>query len=267
MSPDRAASSNALVGGGSVPRRLHRDESPLVSVMIKFPVTIRFEQAVYGSFPFWQRGYSVLAHSAGCRPEWLAELRTVCQRLGDPPAGAGDADSLFALRLRCGPWMIVGAYPLGRDDHDRPGALAFHALFFGNWAYRWAGADPFTFTQALRRDWCAADRDRILPTGSRDLRENESKTAPNSTADDVRLPLIVAALTRGRRVIVQSSEPITGLARSVWHALPRSVRRSATVATWAFDNANRFDLIGTPKLAGVEQDSADLILGLEHALR
>ena len=37
--------------------------------------TVRFEQAVYGSFPFWNRGYGVLARSAGCRPEWLADAQ------------------------------------------------------------------------------------------------------------------------------------------------------------------------------------------------
>ena len=69
--------------------------------------------------------------------------------------------------------------------------------------------------------------------------------------NDPRLAPIVSALTQGRRVVVQSSEPIDGLARSVWRVLPRSVRRRATVATWAFDNANQFDLVGLPKLAGV----------------
>ena len=43
------------------------------------------------------------------------------------------------------------------------GALAFHALFVGPWAYRWAGADPFAFAAAMRGDWTAADRDRTLP--------------------------------------------------------------------------------------------------------
>ena len=32
-------------------------------------VRVRFEQAVYGSFAFWDRGYALLAHSPGCRPE------------------------------------------------------------------------------------------------------------------------------------------------------------------------------------------------------
>ena len=73
------------------------------------------------------------------------------------------ADSLFALRLKCGPWMIVGVHPQGCDDQGRPGALAFHALFVGRWAYRWIGADPFAFAGALRGDWSSADRDRTLP--------------------------------------------------------------------------------------------------------
>ena len=91
----------------------------------------------------------MLARSAGCRPEWLAELRTACQRYGEPPTGAAQADGLFALRLESGPWMIVGVHPQGCDDRDRPGALAFHALFVGRWAYRWAGADPFAFAGAI----------------------------------------------------------------------------------------------------------------------
>ena len=40
-----------------------------------------------------------------------------------------------------------------------------------------------------------------------------------------------------------------------------------SVATWAFDNANHFDLVALPKLAGVALDASDLILALEHAGR
>ena len=60
-------------------------------------MTLHFEQAVYGSFPFWNRGYGVLAHSAGCRPEWLAELRHVCQRYGEPPAARSPFRRLLRL--------------------------------------------------------------------------------------------------------------------------------------------------------------------------
>ena len=235
--------------------------------MIKLPVKVRLEQAVYGSFPFWHRGYAVLAHSAGCRPEWLAELRTVCQRFGEPPAGLTPMDSLFALRLKCGPWIIVGALPQGCDDKDRPGALAFHALFLGQWPYRLIGADPFALTGALRRDWSAADRDRTLPVVKWAASGNRTACFSATAEDDPRLAQIVQALTQGRRAVVQSTEPIDGLACGVWRALPRSARRRATVATWAFDNANQFDLIGLPKLAGVTLDASDLVLALEHSGR
>src|SRR5271167_2860685 len=118
---------------------------------------IRLEQAVYGSFPFWNRGYAVLARSLGCRPEWLAALQTAGQRYGERPAGVPEADSLFALRLRCGSWMIVGVSAQGCDDRDRPGALAFHALFVSAWTYWWSGGNPFAYSAELRRNWSAAD--------------------------------------------------------------------------------------------------------------
>ena len=54
-------------------------------------VRVRFEQAVYGSFPFWDRGYALLAHSPGCRPEWLAEFAAV---VDVPPC---DEDCLIRL--------------------------------------------------------------------------------------------------------------------------------------------------------------------------
>ena len=134
------------------------------------------------------------------------------------------------------------------------------------WAYRWAGADPFAFAGAFRRDWNSFDHNRPLPMVT--WKAGDSRWARPShfgLDPDPRPSAIVRAMAGGRRVIVQSSAPIDDLARSVWHALPRSVRRRATVATWAFDNANRFDLVGMAKLAGVDIDRSDLILVLEHA--
>ena len=152
--------------------------------MITLPVKIRFEQAVYGSFAFWDRGYAVLAQSPGCRPEWLADLKTVCQRCGEPPAGAVVADNLFALRLKSGPWMIVGVHPQGCDDQGRPGALAFHALFVGPWAYRWAGSDPFAFARAFRDNWSLADRGRPLPSVTWTVTDARARLAPTAAPGD-----------------------------------------------------------------------------------
>ncbi|MGO9470800.1 MAG: hypothetical protein ACLQIB_27175 [Isosphaeraceae bacterium] len=223
---------------------------------------VRLEQAVYGSFPFWNRGYAVLARSSGCRPEWLAALRSASQRYGERPMGAPEADGLFALRLRCGSWMIVGVSAQGCDDRDRPGALAFHALFVGAWTYWWSGGNPFVFSGDLRRHWTAADLGTPLPSYGRinpplHVAGHACRSCP--TQQD-RVTQAVAALSRGRHVIVQSAEPIDTLAREVWRVLPRRVRCRASVATWAFDNANQFDLVALPKLAGVILDSSALIL-------
>ncbi len=62
---------------------------------------------------------------------------------------------------------------------------------------------------------------------------------------------------------MQSPGPIDALARDVWRALPFRVRLRASVATWAFDNANRFDLVALPKLAGVAREPSDLVLAMQ----
>jgi hypothetical protein len=224
-------------------------------------VKVRFEQAVYGSFPFWHRGYDVLARSAGCRAEWLAALKAACQRYGERPAGAVDSEAIFAMRLDRGPWMIVGVSPQGWDDQGRPGALAFHALFVDHWRYAWAGANPFAFAGLLRRDWGPADLDAPLSGSAQSIpRASFRRSIDPSPPDDERLTIIVRALTQGRRVVVQSAESIDELARAVWRGLPWRVRLRTSVATWAFDNANRFHIVALPKLMGIRRETTDLIL-------
>src|SRR5262245_41456631 len=236
--------------------------SPRAHDIMPSAFNVPFEQAVYGSFPFWNRGYGLLARSAGCRPEWLAALRWACQRYGERPAKVADADAFFAKRLDRGPWMIVGVSPQGDDDAGRPGALAFHALFVGPWTYARAGADPFAFAGVTRRDWSTADLDATLPPGRAIIRRGTIRVVSDraGSAVDERRDAIIEAISRGRRVAVQCAGPIDMLARDVWRALPFRVRLRASLATWAFDNANRFDLVALPKLAGITREPSDLIL-------
>ena len=212
-------------------------------------VRVRFEQAVYGSFPFWDKGYAILAQSPGCRPEWLTDLKAACQRHGERPAGAIGAGGLFAIRLPSGPWAIVGVGSPGADDRGRPDALAFHALLLTPRMYRKAGASPFGLVGALRRDWGPADA-RTLPasTWMVDL--------DRSTPTDPSAPRIAEAIARGRRVALEADGPIDPLAEAVWAALPERTRRRASVATWAFGNGNRFDLAALPRLEGVTLDDS-----------
>jgi hypothetical protein len=211
-------------------------------------IDLTFEQAVYGSFPFRDQGYAMLAESPGCRAEWLAELRAACQRYGERPVGAAEASAMFALRMASGPWMIVGVSPQGRDDQGRPGALGFHALFISPRDYQRAGCNPFGFSGALRGDWTAEDRS--LAAGSWQVEPPTMLDGP----DDDRAGRIASAMARGKRVAIESAGPIDDLARRVWAVLPERVRARASVATWAFGNDNRFDLVALPRLAGVALD-------------
>lgn len=210
-------------------------------------MTIRLEQLVYGSFPFWDRGYDVLARSPGCRADWASEVVAACRRFGEAPSGVTPAPALFSLPLASGPRAIVGVEPLGSDDRGRPGALAFHALLVEPADYRKAGSDPFAFVGAIRREWSLG---ATLEAIAWPVEAQKLATTPASP----RTRRIAEALSKGRRVALESPAPIDSLAREVWPRLPESVRRKGSVATWAFGNANRFDLVALPRLAGVELD-------------
>jgi hypothetical protein len=155
--------------------------------------------------------------------------------------------------------MIVGVFPQGCDDQGRPGALAFHALFVGPWSYRTAGANPFGFASALRREWTSSDQDAVLSTGRLVLASHERERDPAVNANGL-IEEIVAALRSGKKVMIPSSEPIAGLARAVWARLPGRIRRRASVATWAFGNANHFDLVAMPHFNGISADPSELVL-------
>jgi len=209
---------------------------------------LHYEQAVYGSFPFWDRGYAFLAQSPGCRPEWLADLRAACQRFGEPPRGCSQSAGMFALRLPSGPWAIVGVSAPATDDQGRPGALAFHALFVAHPEFRKAGFNPFVLARALRRDW--GPETVSLPAGSWALKPRQAQQQPLESEPG----WIAQALTKGRKVALESAEPIEQLASAVWERLPLRVRRRVSVATLAYGTANRFDLLALPRLAGASLD-------------
>ena len=215
-------------------------------------VAIRYEQAVYGSFPFWDKGYAILARSPGCRDEWLADLKAACQRFGERPPHAAEAGGLIAIRLPSGPGAIVRPSPQGSDDRGRPDALAFHALFLSGSDYRKAGAFPFELARLLRTDWMAADTS--LASGTVAVGPIPAPVPP--PVGDERASRIARALARGRRVAIEADGPIDALARTVWLALPIRRRARLGLATWTFANGNRHDLAALPRLAGVALDSS-----------
>jgi hypothetical protein len=238
------------------------------------PRRVRVEQAVYGSFPFWDRGYALLGHSAGCRPEWRSAFEAACQRFGERPRHVREAAGLFALRVPRGPWMIVGVGDAGADDRGRPGALVFHGIFVSASDYKKIGAAPFPLMPRLRRDWgpgdtslpsavlavrpFASDEGTRPRLGQAPTRASRQDDHDSPAPPDGRAAAIAAALARGRCVALAAPAPIDVLARDVWAALPRRLRARRTLATWAFALGNRFDLAALPRLAGAAPDDSYL---------
>lgn len=216
------------------------------------PRIVRYEQAVYGSFPFWDKGYATLAQSPGVKPQWLIEFRAACQKFGERPASITEPpQALFCMRIASGPFLIVGVGSPGNDDQGRPGALCFHGLFLPIREFRKARFDPFPMANVVRRDWSAEQTS--LPSG-------EFLIAPVATDSsdpidhDIDRRYLTSVLIERRRVAVESSTPIDRLAERVWFHLPVKVRRRASVATLAYGNGNQFDLVAFPKLSGVALD-------------
>ena len=216
------------------------------------PLVVRYEQAVYGSFPFWDKGYAILAQSPGVKPEWLNEFRLACQRFGEQPTSFSESPSaMFCLRTQSGLFLIVGVGSPGNDDRGRPGALCFHGLFVTAREFRKARFDPFALASALRREWLADEP--MLPVGI-------GAVPPAVVADvygidqDIDCRYLTSVLIERRKIAVESSTPIDRLAERVWFHLPEKVRRRSSVATLAFGNGNLFDLVAFPKLSGVALD-------------
>ena len=161
-------------------------------------------------------------------------------------------------------WMVVQVDSLGCDDQGRPGALAFHALFVSPWSYRRAGACPLAFAPAFRNDWTAADEKSPLPRG-RVKPVGLGKEPPGEV--DARVAPIIEALSRKRRVVVQSERPIDTLMMSAWRQLSGGPKRRPRAASWAFGNANEFDFVAVPRLGGLTLDGSELVLAAESAPR
>ncbi len=201
-------------------------------------VHIRYEQAVYGSFPFRDQGYDLLAHSPGCAPEWLDWLKAVCPRLAPPPH-EGTEGALSVLRPDRDTWAIIGASERGADDRGRPGAIAFHALFLTDQDYRRTNGDPFPLMARFRFYWGPDDHSLTAETA-------EVTPSPQAPLPVKSLAYLVKAIQSGCRVRLPATSPMNERSQQVWQALPRRVRCRATLATWTVDRDLDCDLIAGP---------------------
>ncbi len=201
-------------------------------------VTITGEQAVFGSFHFWDRGYDILAKSPGCNDPWIRALRRVAGQLGERSRHAPEPGGFISLTLQDRTWMVVGPRPQGVDDRGRPGAIAFHALFFNPATARRVGYEPDRLREGFRSGWTEGTRlDQVRVTLSRPSRPFSKDEVTTSSE-------VAALLMEGQRVVIETPNPIDRLGALVWRQLPAQARRDLSMATMAFDDTGAFDLIG-----------------------
>lgn len=205
----------------------------------RHPLTIECEQAIYGSFPFWDKGYALLAASEGCQKSWIDDFIRLCRSLGQPPGEASpEFDSLiFASPVASGRWVIALGSAQGCDDRGRPGAWAFHALFLSNADYRRAGASPFVFETYLNRkfqkDMSISNIDVELSSGkNRDMKLN--RLIINT--------VILNRLKKFRKIRIIDENTSINHFREFWCHLPEKTRISRSTTTMSFRHNTDFDI-------------------------
>lgn len=200
---------------------------------------IAFEQAVYGSFPFWDKGYATLARSAGCRDEWLADFKHLCQSLGQPPNEATPRVNqlILAKKLPSGPWLVCQGSAQGCDDRGRPGAWAFHGLFLSGRDYRRAGATPFAFRSVFL--------DQFQPDLKLNSKRVEMETPGQTDISGILSfrPDLLKWISRGLKFRLLTDNPADlYLLEALWSQVPASTRRNRSIATWVFRSEADFHL-------------------------
>jgi hypothetical protein len=150
--------------------------------------------------------------------------------------------------------MVIRPFSPGSDDVGRPDAVAFHALFLRPEAARRVGNHPYRLLPVFRVDFRPSDT--MLDAGSLTI----SRPPGREVEEDPRAAAIAEAIGLGRRALVESDGPIDRLAEQVWDRLSRRQRHRRSLATWAFTDAGLFDLIGLPRLTGIDPNDRHLFV-------
>jgi hypothetical protein len=212
------------------------------------------EQAIYGSQD--AAGYRFLARSPGFRDEWLPEAERLCMGFGERPAGIACPVCLFVQPFGRHHIAIVQVAEQGQDDTGRPGTLGFHLLVLPRTLYLDLGGDPFAIAENLPPPWRARGELPSLPwTAEAPPRRTVNQLA--KVLDVPESPTLLGAvqvLLDGGRVAFERPQPDAALVRSLWALLPTRSRSELWPATFAFSNAHHFDVLVTPRAAGVEGD-------------
>jgi len=209
------------------------------------------EQAIYGTEG--PGGYQFLARSAGFQDDWLPVAQQLCTGFGERPAGVSCPGCVFARPFGRQQVAVVQVADQGRDDAGRPGALAFRLLILPRPLYITLGGDPFHIADQFEPPW---DTRGTLPV----LEWPGPFTPPRREVAEIQKVLNVPysatllggvqALVDGGRLVFERTQPDPHLVRSLWALLPTSTRGELWPTSFAFSNAQGFDVLVVPRASG-----------------
>lgn len=226
---------------------------------------IVIEQALYhrtdGEEP------QLVAKSAGCQEEWLAEAARLVLAFGDRPVGVQCPEAVFAYPLTSDLVAVVSV----ADQHD--GTIGFRLLIVPRSAYEQFFGNPFDLARRLPADWQARDNVGALtlpaqapaPPRVQEVQSVLQRVKSSARADAEPMVRTVAnsespallggvqVLVDGGRVVFERPEP-TGVVPALWTLLPASTRATLWPASFAFSNQLGFDALVVPRARGPEYD-------------
>jgi hypothetical protein len=217
-------------------------------------VFISCEQAIYGSFPFWDQGYALLARSPGCRSESATEFSRLCQSLGQPPSDASpEIDRLlFAARLTSGDWVIALGSSQGCDDRGRPGAWAFHGLFLSHADYKKTGAWPFAFENCFKTQF---HLNQILEKIQVEV-ENHADSANSLSKNQMIKPEWMKFIRRRNYLRIHQENTTIEEFRAIWQKIPGRERARNSMTTMLFRPSADFNIAAIkPAFKPVDQQN------------
>jgi len=224
---------------------------------------IQIEQALW----IWGNGqFRLMGRSPGFLDEWLQDAQEMCAAFGDRPPGVDCPLCVFAQPFgrRHVAVVQVADQPLKSDSqvsggsvetthHSRltthqPTTLGFHQLILARKDYPLLGGDPFELAERFPPNWeQRGDLPRLSMQLTFQARTVEEVQQVLKRPDGPALLGGVQALIDGGQLVFQRPAPDTPLLQGLWKLLPASNRCELWPASFAFDNALRFDAVVTSR--------------------
>ncbi len=202
------------------------------------------EQAIYGARD--SGGPACLARSSGFLDDWRPIAERLCTNFGERPAGVACPGCVFAQPFGDRRVAVVQV-----ADQGETGPLGFRLLILPAALYDRLGGDPFSIADQFSPNWMArGELPALEAPGPAPVRTVEEVQQVLNVPNSATLLGGVQALLEGGRLAFERPAPDPRLIRGLWALLPTGRRSGLWPASFAFANANGFDVLVVPRAAG-----------------